>query len=924
MHKGGSKLLLTLLLAVLGIGPSRGQSLIRSPWQPGFSPVKTYTLDPAILQELLQQTTSRWQSRADDPPIYVSLPQPDGSELTYQLWSSEQMEPALAARFPHIRTYFGQAVNNSRLNIYLLRTGDAIKVLYFDQAGIQYRLEPTNTHLQQYRFSMRAEWGNNRDLARVCGAIADEEDLRFQETYNGKERRGETRFYRYRLALACTGEYGSYHGGTVESVLGAMNELLLQVNAIYEREISVHFDLVANNHLLIFVDPATDPYDNSSMEDMLETNKTICNYAIGYPNFDLGQVLSTKFGGQAHIGSVCNFSRKAKAFSGLETPEGYYMGTILAHELGHQIGAQHTQSNECNRNISTALEPGSGSTIMAYAGICAPNVQELPDDYFHGTSLELIGKKTSQGIIFGCVPGEQTDNLPPEADAGPDLYLPIGTPFRLEGKGFDPDGDSLSYLWEQVDVLDTTDTIHYSGPLFRSRPPSASPTRVIGDQQDIWEQLPNDQRKVTFRLTVRDHHKGLGSIAADEITVHFIDSAGPFLVQNPNQLGTRWKVGSTQTVSWKVGGTDAAPLLCDTVSILLSADGGQSFPVVLAEKVPNNGSASIKVPNTTGKKFRVKVMPLQGSFFDISDHNFEIFKKNPPPPPDTVATDTTNTGPVDTVPVMIDSTLNTGMDTLVIPEPDTMEVPVIDSVMVPQPDTIQVPVNDTITTPEPDTTEVPLPDTTILPPVDTTLIPPVDSLDNDPPLDTMVTMPVDTITPPPADTVVTAPVDTVPSPPMDTMPTPPQDTISIPPQEEPVLEPPMDTIPQPPVDSINMPEDPLLGDPVDTIPEPGAIPATPLILKGGSMQCKSCYPNTQVAPNPNRGFFYLRFALEKPEHGYFYLLNPQGKVVRERNMQLDAGAQELEWDISELPSGMYWLHIRIAGRQWAKAVVLEQ
>lgn len=920
-------LLFLVLLMVCGRHLAQGQISIPAPWQENFSPHRSFDLNEDELLQILSSATSRWDQRGELIPATVHLPLPEGGTAVFDIWRSEQMEPELAALFPSIQTFFGQDQDNHRRNIYLLATASQFKILYFDERGMNSRLEPDHTSLANYHFSYRSNWGRAPDLAKACQAELDEDAQRFQETSFGTARRGETKMYRYRMALATTGEYGHYHGDTKEEVLIAMNELLLQVNAIFERESSVHFDLVAGNESIIFLDPENDPYDNTDVDQMLETNKMVCNYSIGYSNFDVGHVLSTKFGGQAHIGSICNFSRKAKAFTGLEQPEGYYMGAIFAHELAHQIGARHTQSNDCNRDLPTSFEPGSGSTIMAYAGICEPNVQDVPDDYFHGNSLELIAKKAAQGLVFGCVPGTRTTNLPPQVDAGPDLYVPVGTPFHLKGLGADPNGDSLLYQWEQMDAMAATDTLNLNGPIFRSIPPSSSPERTLGAENDIWEQLPTHTRSARFRLTAKDLHLGMGSSVYDEMTVYFIDSIGPFTVLTANTAGQRWEVGSMQTVSWDEAGTSTEPVLCQTVDIYLSSNGGQDYDVLLATQIPNNGSALVNIPLTTGQQFRLKVSCSNGTFFDTANELLEIYDPNAPTPVDTMIMDTTIIIPPDTMVVdttiisppdttVMDTTIVTPpvdtmiMDTTIITPPDTMmmdttiTLPPVDTIMH---DSLDMPVDtmvqDTIENPLPDTLEQPGMDTIDAPPIDTTVSMPMDSL-TDPPLDTIPVPPADTLTDPPLDTITTPPADTLIDVPMDTIPNPPNDSMDTMPT---------DTIPTPPGDTLTPAEPDTImtrpeENPVDTTSNPGDTPPEIPPTNSGDT-CDDCLPTVSMAPNPTSGDVHYRFHLQQAMIGNIEVINNQGRILQRRRLTLPPGANEIQLDLSTYPGGMYWVRL---------------
>jgi hypothetical protein len=298
--------------------------------------------------------------------------------------------------------------------------------------------------------------------------------------------------------------------------------------------------------------------------------------------------------------------------------------------MGHQFGANHTFNNSCgnNRNGGTAVEPGSGSSIMAYAGICPPNVQPHSDDYFTAISIQEMWAFVKNGA-GQCGAQSATNNLPPTADAGPDYTIPKSTPFILKGIATDPDGDALTHCWEQMNPQiapmppQNTSTV---GPAFRTIDPLASPDRympalvtVLNNQtQSLWEVVPSVGRNMSFRYTVRDNVAGGGSSASDNMVVTTDGTAGPFLVTSQD-TPTTWTIGNTETITWDVAGTDVAPVSCPTVDIWFSTDGGQTYPISLALNVPNNGSALIDVPNVNTTTGRLMVMSSNNIFYDLNN-----------------------------------------------------------------------------------------------------------------------------------------------------------------------------------------------------------------------------------------------------------------------------------------------------------------
>jgi len=306
--------------------------------------------------------------------------------------------------------------------------------------------------------------------------------------------------------------------------------------------------------------------------------------------------------------------------------------------MGHQFGATHTQNNDCNRSIASAFEPGSGSTIMSYSGICFPNVQENSDDYFHGYSIQQITNYIT-GMGSSCAGLTTTNNQPIEANAGTDYFVPKGTPFELIGSATDPDSDQiLTYCWEQVDndfAIMPPEATSEGGPAFRSYPPSTSPIRtfpriesLVNNEAEKWEVLPTVGRSMEFRLTTRDNFEGGGSSDYDEIELTFIDDAGPFKVTIPSEP-IFYAAESSQTIRWDVANTQKAPINVNKVNIYLSTDGGFTYPILLAENAPNDGSQEVRLPNIITDKARIKIKSIDNIFFDISDNDFAIIEAAP-------------------------------------------------------------------------------------------------------------------------------------------------------------------------------------------------------------------------------------------------------------------------------------------------------
>ncbi|NJM79545.1 MAG: T9SS type A sorting domain-containing protein, partial [Flavobacterium sp.] len=447
-------------------------------------------------------------------------------------------------------------------------------------------------------------------------------------------------FRQYRLAIACTIEYSAFHlnaAGTPTTatlaqkkavVLSAMVVSMTRLNGVYEKEMSLRMNLVANNDLIIFID--SDNFTNSPA--MIDEIQPIVDAAIGFGNYDMGHGYCTTDSGVAQLASVCG-TGKARGITGQINPVGDPFDIdYVAHEMGHQWGASHTQNNACNRSAASAYEPGSASTILGYAGICSPNVQNNSDAYFHARSiLQMSSFVTSASA--SCRTIAPNGNIAPVVNAGSNFIIPKSTPFILKGSATDANGDALTYCWEQYNNEVSTQPplpTATSGPNFRSLTPSNSPERYMPRIQDVinnniaptWEVVPSVPRTMNFALTVRDNRVGGGMTKRGDMTVTTAN-VGPFLVNSPNTAVT-WFVGANQNVSWDVAGTTANGVNTAFVDIFLSTDGGLTYPIQLASQVPNNGNATIIVPNNVGTTNRVMVKGYQNIFFDISNVNFSI------------------------------------------------------------------------------------------------------------------------------------------------------------------------------------------------------------------------------------------------------------------------------------------------------------
>lgn len=597
----------------------------------------------ADITALRQVLASAPQERVGQPlpeTTIVTLPLPDGAYGRFRIANSPVMHPALAERYPNITTYIGEGVDDPTASARLDWTPHGFHAIIFTAQGTIY-IDPYSADSMQHYVSY---WKRN---AATDHAPQELPPLRLPEQRTplevqaGGPLSAGSDLRTYRLAVATTGEYTAYHGGTVELGLAAVVTAVNRVTGIFEKEVAVRLQLVANNDSIIYTNGATDPYSNFDGIAMLAQNQTTLDSVIGSANYDVGHVFSTGGGGVAYVGVICNASYKAQGVTGRPAPIGdpFYVDYV-SHELGHQFNGTHTfnsTAGSCgwgNREAATAYEPGSGTTIMAYAGICEPhNIQSNSDDFFHTANFDQIRTHVQFGSGATCGSLTLTGNTPPTANAGSTLYtIPVDTPFTLTGSGVDLDGESLTYSWEQFDLGASGAPTNPSGnaPLFRSFPPALSPARTFPQPSDIvnnastmGEILPGYGRSMTFRLTVRDNQTGGGGVAYDAISVDVSDSAGPFLVTAPNSGGA-YIAESAIPVTWDVANTNAAPVNCDAVDIALSIDGGYTYPFSLSSGTANDGSETVTLPDVNASTARIMVSCTDNIFFDISNADFTV------------------------------------------------------------------------------------------------------------------------------------------------------------------------------------------------------------------------------------------------------------------------------------------------------------
>ncbi|GAA4046755.1 zinc-dependent metalloprotease family protein [Flavobacterium chungnamense] len=637
---------------------------------------KDFKLFDLNITPLRQQLFSIVGNQSVSRSTIISLPNADGGVEEFEVYEASNFEPDLQAQFPEIRAYSGKGITDRYATLKLSISPQGIQTMVF-------RADKESEFIEAYSqdHTTYAVFKSQRQKGALAWTCSTEDQKLVQEignrvSTNTTALSSAGQLKTMRLAQSCNAEYSNYFGATNASQVGlvvaAFNATLTRCNGVYEKDLALHLNLVAGSTNVIYYNPTTDPYTtmgnwNTQLQQALNTTLTGTGTSLAVNNaaYDVGHMFGASGGGgnAGCIGCVCVNGVAAGTGGtkgrGITSPaDGIPQGDnfdidYVVHEIGHQLGGNHTFSNS-NEGAGVNKEVGSGVTIMGYAGITGQDVAPHSIDIYHETTIEQIQNNLATKLCPITTSLLGTNATPVVAPVA-NYIIPRSTPFVLTGSATDADvADALTYCWEQNDdgasstgansSASITKTI---GPNFISWLPTASPSRyfpklssiiansattsqVGGDAGMLSEALSSVSRTLNFRLTVRDNSPysstapiKVGQTAYTDMVVTVNAAAGPFVVNTPN-TAVSWIVGTNQTVLWNVAGTTGNGVNSPFVDVFLSTDGGLTYPIQLANKVPNNGSTVVTVPNNVGTNNRIMVKGYQHIFFDISNTNFTI------------------------------------------------------------------------------------------------------------------------------------------------------------------------------------------------------------------------------------------------------------------------------------------------------------
>ena len=626
-----------------------------------------YSANETALRQQLGILSARYEEAQ-----LIELPLPDGSFRQFRVWKNSMLPAKLAVRHPGLMTFTGEAVDNPLVTAKLDLTTYGFHAMIFDNGNTSFIDPYDKNHDGNYFVHYKRDETRTPENAAHCVVPASAASLTPGERQKNRQARNGHRTINgyelrtYRLALCCDHFYAlaatNVSAPTLEQTLSEMTTTMNRVNGVYEREFSVTMSFVENEDTLIWISATgspngPDPFAaiDANAGACIDSNQIICDRRIGNANYDIGHVFTTGAGGFSQTAVVCQFQSKAESVTGQPDPVGDGFDIdYVAHEMGHEFGADHTfngSAGNCgggNIVTNTAYEPGSGSTIMAYAGICSPDdLQPHSDPYFHAASLEEIQDFiTTLGDV--CPVKTPTNNkLVSTPSFAASYKIPFLTPFEIIGPAAtDSVADtSVTYCWEQWNLGDFGESLsdtHQYGPIFRSYIPVKSATRIFpknsmvlsgvlsnaGIEDAEGEKVPDVARFLTFQLTLRDIYQGNGCfLISEDDTVHLdvINTGEGFKVTSQNTTGLYFIGSSPENVTWNVVGTNSSPISTPNVDIYMSADGGNTWQYHIGT-FPNTGAATITFPNpdTDLHAARLKVKGSGNVFFNVNAENFTV------------------------------------------------------------------------------------------------------------------------------------------------------------------------------------------------------------------------------------------------------------------------------------------------------------
>ncbi|MDC3050857.1 M12 family metallo-peptidase [Bacteroidota bacterium] len=595
--------------------------------------------------------------------LKIDFPNEKGQLEFFSLMETKTLSKKIQMKYPNIRTFRGYSDTRKNVILRITFSPHGISGTLRTPKGLMF-LQPlykdSNTEHIFYR-SSRYNFTEGKlfcktNLIKIGSTIKKTKQIKSNKIINRAPKS-------FKIAIAASGEYTEFwgdnndqNGTNSEDAFAAVVSTINRLNEIMEVDLGIRL-LIVSDASLMYEDKSSDPFNSNFASEIHSTLSSL----VGEENYDLGHLFhrGQASGDAGSVGNVCINDSKDRAYSAhpftaTNGSSGFFLNDyfdldFVLHEVGHQFGATHTYAYD-PEPFGVSSEPGSGSTIMSYAGfVSGENMQRHSDPYFHYHSIQDVESYVDN---VSCHSNVNSINQKPTVSAGDDFYIPKGTAYYLEANGFDLDNDNLTYCWEQLDS-GQVDASNFgpellTGSINRSIPPSDNKIRYIPGISEIlngnltpsnptlfssWETVSNVERTLTWGVTVRDRSEsnpnGMGQISQDVKKIFVTATAGPFKITSNDSSDIIWKSGSNQKIIWDVANTNRPPINTDRISIFLSVDGGENFSIPLVENIPNSGEAHIIVPgNISTERARIKISADNNIYFAVNNSQFKIEERD--------------------------------------------------------------------------------------------------------------------------------------------------------------------------------------------------------------------------------------------------------------------------------------------------------
>ncbi|RQO35195.1 propanediol utilization protein [Chryseobacterium sp. KBW03] len=602
----------------------------------------SYRFDLQSLRNILKDAVETGKGAQ---AVIVSLPTAEGKIEKFAVYSDPVMEKSMADRY-QLGSYVGVGVDDPGKYVRFSTAPTEMQSMIIKDGKFEF-IEPITTDKQVYGVFYKTK-RTEADHGFECTTEEKNfKDIKSLEAFGKKNlsnlgitnRPASTKFRTYRLALSTTGEYTKKFdpaGGTANTVT-QMNATMTRVNGVFQKDFAIKL-IIQDLPNIIYTDPTSDPYTNNLN---LQLQQTLTSQ-VGNAAYDMGHVFNAA-GGNGNAGSIGSTCLNPATATSLAKGSGFTQNTnptgdlfdidYVAHEMGHQLGGNHTFSH-ATEGSGVNVEPGGGTTIMGYAGITQDNVQPNSDAYFHYSSifqiLNSLDAKTTCGTSENI-----TNNTAPTIAALTAYTIPKGTPYYLDASATDAEGDAMKYTWEQYDSVNNLASIsgdngwgyNAQGSIARSFFGTASGRRYFPSlplvmagkltNKATWETVSYIPRLLQYAVTVRDENALRPMLVSAETTVT-VGNDGPFKFNGITSSTTLYN-NASNTITWNVANTNTAPYNAGNVKIEYTTDlvNGSTWTELVAS-TPNTGSYTGQMPASLTGAIKLKISAIGNVFYAVS------------------------------------------------------------------------------------------------------------------------------------------------------------------------------------------------------------------------------------------------------------------------------------------------------------------